>query len=166
MRKLWVGGGAWRSTDIIISPSLQSSEKKGILAELNQVPHFLNIIMYLYTFGFMFTLAHCGWNMQFTSCNNSIGFRVSFHLSISSGTQYRTLQRCFSHPRLVIYFFPIPPTKWKSYNWDMLWVFCWEQMELNPLQREKEVLSFLPSNFLLQGWLHIEHGWWSGSCSL
>ncbi len=122
MRKLWVGGGAWRSTDIIISPQLQSSEKKGILAELNQVPHFLNIIMYLYTFGFTFTLAHCGWNMRFTSCNNSIGFRVSFHLSISSGTQYRTLQRCFSHPRLVIYFFPIPPTKWKSYNWDMLWV--------------------------------------------
>jgi hypothetical protein len=35
------------------------------------------------------------------------------HKNISSGAQYVTLQKYFSHPGLVIYFFATPPIKLK-----------------------------------------------------
>jgi hypothetical protein len=38
------------------------------------------------------------------------------HKSISSSAQYVTLQKCFSHPSLVIYFFATPPIKLKLDN--------------------------------------------------
>jgi hypothetical protein len=34
---------------------------------------------------------------------------------MSSGAQYVTLQKDFSHPSLVIYFFPTPPIKLQKY---------------------------------------------------
>jgi hypothetical protein len=53
--------------------------------------------------------------MKGSHSNNLIGHAglVSALKSIFSGTQYVNLQKYFSHPSLVIYFFATPPIKLK-----------------------------------------------------
>ncbi len=54
---------------------------------------------------------------------------------MSSGAQYVTLQKYFSHPSLVIYFFPTQPTKLQKYFWHPSLVIYFFPTPLIKLQR-------------------------------
>ncbi len=50
-------------------------------------------------------------------------YYILLHTSIPTGAQYLTLQKCFSHPSLIIYFFATPPIRLKqrtANRWELL----------------------------------------------